>query len=117
VEALNGALEVTGALMEDALKLDQPRIIGCGTQQRGENGRSISQPAGCEMLEDEVGGQCLLLEGRGAGNLLRTVRRELIRNSGVRCTSAKECTLETCCAETAAVISGRNPRFRRVPSA
>jgi len=35
VEALNGALEVTGALMAKALEPDQLWIVGRGAKQRG----------------------------------------------------------------------------------
>jgi hypothetical protein len=105
---LEGEFEIAGAFAAEALKPDQPRIVGRGAKQRGKGGSSISQPAGCEMLENEIGGQRLLLEGRGAGNLLRAVRGDLIRNTGVGCAGAKECALETRSAETAAVIGSRN---------
>jgi len=41
----------------DAGEVDQPRVVGRGLKQRRERGSRIPQPAGCKMLEYEIGAQ------------------------------------------------------------
>jgi hypothetical protein len=88
---VQGAFWITRALAADAGEVDQPRVIGRGLQERRERGSSISQPAGCEMRDDEFCAQCLFLEDCytrdrcGAGT-----RNYVVGRAGVRGACAKE---------------------------
>jgi hypothetical protein len=102
-ESLQGAWQIARTLMTKTVEPDEPRVVRRVCQQGRKGGSSIPQPACCEVLEDEIDRQRLLPKRRGAGHLQRTVRRDLVRDSGVRSASAKEGALKARRAEAAAV--------------